>query len=174
MPRKKVDPVNQPQREFHTADIRVADVPDADIENRGEIIFPVDKPINKEYLAELAFYEDEMTIRIEPSNEENAPLVVDCWVQGKGAEVKDPRTGKFVQLNCLPIGQPITTKRKYVEVLARSLSDRYSSKQEIEHPEPGQDGYRLRGQAARRVVFSVIQDANPKGAAWLTQVLSER
>jgi hypothetical protein len=49
-------------------------------------------------------------------------MTVDCWVNGKGAEVWDERTRKWMEFNFLPVGLPIITKRKYVEVLARSKS----------------------------------------------------
>ena len=42
-------------------------------------------------------------------------------VQGKGAEIFE--NGKWLEIGWLPIGREIITKRKYVEVLARSKSD---------------------------------------------------
>ena len=99
------------RKEVHTADIAIAEAPDADINARSETIIPVDKPLDDDYAQALAFMEEPIMIRIEPSDEENAPIVVDCWVNGKGAEVLDTLTGKFMEINCLPIGQPIITKR---------------------------------------------------------------
>lgn len=186
MPRKKQDPqassraidnpVHAPARELHTADLRVTEAPPVDIEHRSEVILPADaKSLDKDYLDALNFMEDEMTIRIEPSDEENAPIVVDCWVNGKGAEVKDPRTGKWMELNCLPMGGVIITKRKYVEVLARSRSDRVVGKEESNRPEAGRDGWKIDRRTVRKTLFSVIHDpAGGKGVEWLTRLHAER
>lgn len=160
--------------EIHTADLQTAEPPQADIEHRSETIIPVDKPLDRDYAAALAFMEDPITIRIEPSDEENAPVVVDCWVNGKGAEVLDSVTGKFMEINCLPIGQPIVTKRKYVEVLARSRSDRVVTHEENTRPDPGKDGWRLERRTLRKTLFSVIHDPSPKGHEWLTRLYAER
>jgi hypothetical protein len=160
--------------EIHTDDLRMAEAPDADFDNRSETILPVDKPLENEYAAALAFMEEPLTIRIEPSDEENAPIVVDCWVNGKGAEVLDSLSGKWMEINCLPIGGPIITKRKYVEVLARSRSDRVAAQEVNNRPDPGKDGWKVERRAVRKTLFSVIHDPNPKGAEWLTRLYAER
>jgi hypothetical protein len=170
----KNTPVFAPPKELSTADLPVGQAPEADFEHRSEIILPVDKPLQNDYLAGLAFGEEPITIRIDPSDQENSPRVVDCWVNGKGAEVMDPATGKWLELNCLPIGGVIITKRKYVEVLARSKVDRVATRQETPNPQENQDGYKLQRSTHRKAVFSVIHDPNPKGAAWLTQIMAER
>lgn len=167
----KNTPVFKPQPELHTADLKLGQAPDADIDNRGEIVVS-DKPLEKVHAAALAFNEEPITIRIEPSDEENAPTVVDCWVNGKGAEVFT--NGRWLEINCLPIGGVIITKRKYVEVLARSKIDRVKTDSVTDAPHENQDGYKLRRSTSAKAVFSVIHDANPKGAEWLTRLLSER
>lgn len=166
MPRRKP--------EIHTGDLATVEPPPASFEKRSETIIPVDKPLDKVYASALAFMEDEMTIRIEPSDEEHAPTVVDCWVNGKGAEVKDPITGKWMELNCLPIGGVIITKRKYVEVLARSRSDRVVAHEENNRPENGKDGWKVDRRTQRKTLFSVIHDPSPMGHEWLTRLYAER
>lgn len=162
------------RREVHTGDLAIAEAPDADIEQRSETIIPVDKPLEADYAEALAFMEDPITIRIEPSDEENAPIVIDCWVNGKGAEVLDTLTGKFMEINCLPIGQPIITKRKYVEVLARSRTDRVTSQEETAHPDVGRDGFKVQRRSQRKNMFSVLEDKNPRGREWLNRIHAER
>lgn len=162
------------RKEVHTADIAIAEAPDADINARSETIIPVDKPLEADYAKDLAFMEEPIMIRIEPSDEENAPIVVDCWVNGKGAEVLDTLTGKFMEINCLPIGQPIITKRKYVEVLARARTDRVTSQEETAHPDVGRDGFKVQRRSQRKNMFSVLEDKNPKGREWLNRIHAER
>jgi len=168
-------PVHAPARELHTADLRTAEPPPPDINHRSEVIVPVEQTkLTPEYIAELAFMEDPITIRIEPSDDENAPIVVDCWVQGKGAEVFDPIAKKWLELNCLPIGGIIITKRKYVEVLARSRADKVVAKEVESRPAPGTDGWKVDRRMVRKTLFSVIHDPSPKGAEWLTRLYAER
>jgi hypothetical protein len=160
--------------EIHTDDLRMAQAPAADFDNRSETIVPVDKPLEDDYAAALAFMEEPLTIRIEPSSEENSPIFVDCWVNGKGGEVLDPVTGKWLEINGLPVGGPIITKRKYVEVLARSRSDRVVATEVDNRPAPNKDGWKVARNSVRKTQFSVIHDPNPKGHEWLTRLYAER
>lgn len=182
MPRKARDnPVNAPASELHTGDIAPPVLPSvalpgsADFGPAESIVLAEPQQVTSDYASELAFMEEPITIRIEPSDEENAPQVVDCWVNGKGAEILDPRTGKWLEINCLPIGGIITTKRKYVEVIARSKVERMKTR----HANTGWDGdtndtNRIDRSVTRKANFSVVKDANPKGAMWLTRLMSER
>jgi hypothetical protein len=189
MPR--VAPTKLPAHETSTADVREPDLPEVKMPPLGEalpergdtqIALP-DSHIDKDYLAELAFMEEPVTIRIEPANEENAAWTVDCWVQGKGAEVLKqdaqrvwmengslPGGHPWLELNCLPVGVVCTTKRKYVEVLARSKTMR------VKTPDHA-DGRNIDNNNVTRThvrghVFSVIKDSG-KGSAWLTRLLNE-
>lgn len=123
-----------------------------------------------DYMTELAFMEEPVTIRIEPSGEENAPLTVDCWVNGKGAEVE--RNGRWQELGFLPIGIVVTTKRKYVEVLARSKTMKVSTPEQSANDANPDNNVRRRN--VRMHSFSVIKDPSPRGAAWLTQIFNEQ
>lgn len=167
-----------PNKQVHTADLPTAQAPvlnQAAMEDRGEVIAAVDTPIKDDYLQQLAFNEDPITIRIERGPEENAPMVVDCWVQGEGAEVLNPVTQKWSKMSCLPIGGVIVTKRKYVEVLARSRVDRYHAKQAIQNPQENEDGWKVRGSTSQSHSFSVVHDpAGAKGVEWLTRIYAER
>lgn len=139
---------------------------------RGEQIEALDKPLTDDYAAALAFNEEPVTIMIEPGQEENAPRVIDIWVNGKGAEVLDPKTNRWNEINCLPVGGVITTKRKYVEVLARAKLDKVSTKHDdatVANPEN-----RIVRNTSRRAVFQVMHDPSPKGREWLTRLMTER
>lgn len=162
-------------RTLNTADLPLGQAPDIDMDGplvRGEAILPVDTPLVDEYTAALAMAEEPVTIMIEPSPEENAPIVVDCWVNGKGAEVLDPRSGKWMELGCLPIGGAITTKRKYVEVIARAKIEVHRTMHD-DMSAANPNNY-LRTSTSRKAVFSVIHDANPKSREWLTRLIADR
>jgi hypothetical protein len=173
----KNTPVHAPAKELHSADIPQMQPPEISLAfnkplERGEAIELIDKPLESDYAQALLMAEEPITIQIEPGQEENAPTVVDCWVNGKGAEVLDPRTGKWLELNCLPIGGPITTKRKYVEVLARSKFDTIRTKTgDMTQDQPEN---RIVRNTGRKAVFSVLEDRNPKGRDWLIRLMSER
>lgn len=139
---------------------------------RGEQIEVLDKPLTDDYAAALAFNEEPVAIMIEPGQEENSPRVIDVWVNGKGAEVLDPQTGRWNEINCLPVGGVITTKRKYVEVLARAKLDKVSTKHDdatVANPEN-----RVVRTTSRRAVFQVMNDPSPRGREWLTRLMTER
>jgi hypothetical protein len=173
----KNNPVSKPGKELLSADIPQTQPPDISLAFNKPIehetsIEAIDKPLESDYAQALLMAEDPITIQIEPGQDENAPRVVDCWVNGKGAEVLDPRTGKWMELNCLPIGGPITTKRKYVEVLARAKFDNIQTKTGDMTQELPEN--RIVRNTGRKAVFSVLEDRNPKGRDWLVRLMSER
>lgn len=173
----KNNPVHSPARELHTDDIPQMQPPPVSLAlgkelQRGESIEVLDKPLTDEYTQALQFAEEPVTIRIEPGQEKNAPTVIDCWVNGKGAEVLDSVTGKWMEINCLPIGGEIVTKRKYVEVLARAKYDSINTvagSTRDENPEN-----RIQRSTSRRATFSVLRDDNPLGREWLNRLMRER
>jgi hypothetical protein len=178
-------------KELHTADIPEPELSDIKLPELGrglpergdtQIAIPESR-VDKDYLAALSFMEQPVTIRIEPSQEDNAPMTVDCWVNGKGAEVLThqahrlwmesgslPAGNPWLELNILPVNHVCTTKRKYVEVLARSKT------MKVHTPDHGDgkniDNNSVTRKSARTSVFSVIKDS-PKGAEWLTAILNE-
>jgi len=161
-------PVRSAPRELHTGDIKVEQHPP--IEDRDDLDNVVVAPsqvLDKDYAAQLAFNEEPVTIRIEPSSEKFAPKVVDCWCNGKGAEIVI--NGKWVSTGALPVGRVVTTKRKYVEILARSKIDSIQTRHdssEAERPANYIDRF-----TSSRAPFSVIEDKNPRGAEWLTKLV---
>lgn len=169
----KNSPVHAPARELHTADMAVGQQPaivlrDDEPINHEQVILPVDRQPAGKYLADLAFAEEPVTIRIERTAEKNAPNSVDCWVNGVGAEVF--MNGKWLQLGYLPVGHAVITKRKYVEVLARSKHDSISTN--VRQHEDSEENL-VERHTSQRAPFSVLKDANPMGHQWLTRLLAE-
>lgn len=161
-------PVRRPRPETSTADIAIEQKPA--IESRDEMSTVVSAPEDAgkaDYAAQLAFNEEPITIRIERSAEKFAPLVVDCWCNGKGAEVLIQ--GRWVETAYLPVGMPVTTKRKYVEILARSKIDSVQTKVEDRDSEKPRNV--IERFTSSKSPFSVLEDKNPKGAAWLNSLV---
>jgi hypothetical protein len=122
---------------------------------------------NTDYLDELQFMEEPVTIRLEPSSERNAPNAHPVWVNGKAAEVFVG--GRWREIGYLPVGQLLTVRRSVLEVIARSKTDDVTTEyNEREDPER----VRNRVMAVPRAVysFSVISDPNPRGPAWLAEM----
>lgn len=163
--------IKRTRRETHTGDLPIGQKPVIDLDDyqRGdEVIIPVSAGTDMEYVAELAFNEEPMTIRIERSSEKFSPKVVDCWVQGRGAELFV--NGKWMVCGWLPVGQPIITRRKYVEVLARAKPDAVTT--EVIRKDESEENNLVR-YTSSKYPFSVIRDDNPRGYSWLVQVLAE-
>ena len=161
------NPVRRPGRELHTGDMAIAqkDVVESREDLDSEIVVAPEQ-LHKEYVEALAFAEEPVTIRIERGSEKFAPPMVDLWVQGRGAEVLI--NGRWVVLGYLPVGFPITTKRKYVEVLAASKHDAIQTKVlKEEHSERNL----IERFTSAKAPFSVLEDKNPKGAEWLTNLV---
>ena len=96
-------PVRRTRKEFHSDDTPIDQRESIDLNQEidHEHIIVADQPITSDYAKLLAFGEEPVTIRIEKSSEKFAPVVVDCWVNGKGAEVF--MNGHWVVLGYLPV-----------------------------------------------------------------------
>lgn len=108
-----------------------------------------------EYAKELAFYEEPVEIEIHESTDKNNPEpIIDLYCQGVPQRVIR--------------GQPITVKRKYVQILcnARHVSMDTEVKMDGDNVIN-----RVNKRSALRYPFSVIHDANPRGRDWLRQAL---
>lgn len=173
--------------ELHSDDITIEQKPALVIKSQGQKTrsrsddaLEIDDPQHREpeivradpsiadvdYQAELAFMEEPVTIRLEPSTDKNAANVFACWVNGRGGEMLiDDR---WVTVTYLPVGVEIVTKRKYLEVIVRAKIDTVQT-DVIESP--GQDPEnRVKRFTSPVHSFSVIEDRNPRGAAWLTDL----
>lgn len=126
-------------------------------ENEDIVLPEPNAPMNdtQAYLAELAFNEEVLTIRLERSAEKNPPSLKDFSVNGATEWV--------------PFGQPYKIKRKFVEVIARSQP--YDVQTEVVE-EYGRDPMnRVIRTSRTKFPFSVIHDPNPRGFDWLTKLL---
>ena len=108
---------------------------------------------------------------IHRSGERFASSVTDyIAVNGKPAEMLF-KNG-WVPIGYLPRGVVITTKRKYLERLAASKKDEVHTNV-VEHP--GQDPQNLVDRYTTSTLpFSLIEDKNPLGAEWLSQLLRQQ
>lgn len=120
-------------------------------------IEPVDGPNWKEHAAAMAFMEEPIEVLVHESPDKNAQVIVETFVNGTSQ--------RFIR------GVPITVKRKYVERLARAKPITYGQERYTDYD--GFDAYRYPSRTGLQYPFSVINDPNPKGAAWLRAVLAE-
>jgi len=164
-------------REVHSSDIPIEqkrDIERSPQEERAEGDISIANPdtLRAEYLDELKFMEEPVTIRIEPSSEENAAQFVLLCCNGKGCEVQ--LNGKWREFpgGWIPVGERLTIKRKYLEVLARAKIDRIETVMpEMGAPEAQMSVNRFKRFTRQANGFSVIKDENPRGAAWLDDVI---
>jgi len=139
---------------------------DEPVEREPELILPVDKPLQKKQAEALAFSEEPITIRIERGPEKFAAPWAPCTVNGKAHVLIG---GRWMQTTHFPVNKIFTTKRKYVEVLARSRTDNVSTEvigRETDRPE--NVTYRS---PSMRFPFTIIEDKNPMGREWLAQIM---
>ena len=120
-------------------------------------IEPVSQNVDfKKLAAEESFMNEPVTIMIHSTTDENqAPHVI---------------------VNCNGINQPIIrgvpteVKRKYVEILARMKETRYT---QITPNPAAPDVSEMKSRTAFAYPFDLVEDKNPKGKAWLNNVMAE-
>lgn len=117
----------------------------------------VDKPLPTSKVELEAFMNEEVTILVAESADENDPAMVDVGVNGRR---------QFIMR-----GMEQRVRRKFVEVLARAKRADYD--QVTLDPRDGEAVNRLRRRNALRYPFQIIEDRNPNGRAWLRGVLAE-
>jgi hypothetical protein len=127
-----------------------------------------------QYMQELAFNEQPVTVVITPSSDRNAPKHVFCAVQGVGAEVYDPKARRWIRFTYLPVSTQLTVKRKYLEVLAKSRQENFSTREVSPTPMANQDGYVLEAESVPVAPFVVRHDpAGDAGLQWYQRMLSQ-
>lgn len=120
-------------------------------------IEPVDGPGFAD-LAELEkFMNEPVEIFLYEGMEDHDEPIVQLAVNGKNQFVIRGRTQ--------------TVKRKYVEVLCRAKAVRVSASGRIRNDGEAQNIVNIN--KSLQYPFQVIQDRNPKGPAWLRQILAE-
>lgn len=133
------------------------------LKHQGEIMLLDGIEVSPEFLEELAFYEEPVKIVINPSTHKNAASIFENWCDGRGAEMLI--NGKWLIIKDLPVGKPITVKRKIVEQIIRA---RVMNVQTI-HEEPPVPSPRneLVRTSSHVHSFSILHDASPKAQEWL-------
>jgi hypothetical protein len=131
----------------------------------GDIVL-TERTHNQDYLDELAFMEEPVTIRIEPSSDKNAAGAFPIWVNGKPAEVY--QNNRWDEIGYLPVGRVLVVKRKVLEVIIRAKVDTVSTRiLEMDSERPNNVVQRFTSPVHS---FSIIEDRNPRGAAWVTEL----
>lgn len=164
----RTTPVNAPSRELHSDDLPITqpkaidlslDVDPAD--RVADIILSSDEMLNKDYLDELKFMEEPVTVVLHRGRERYSPNIHDFYVNGKPLWI--------------PVDRPTTIPRKYLEVLARSQPFEVKTKvnkNEQDGEDAVVDNMAERYQSAK-YPFSVVKDENPRGHVWLAKVMRE-
>ncbi len=172
-------PVSRTRREQSTADFPVGEMPAIDMDpshdvDRKRIVVADETALQSEYAEAIAFAEEPVEILINPpASERNPPQWVECWVNGKGAEIL--MDGKWVACGYLPVNMALTIKRKYLEVLIRSKQTTYQTHHIA--PEDAKSTHvenHAIPQTNLRNQVSVLADKNPLGREWLQRLVRER
>lgn len=162
--RQRVAPdihVKKYTNEIHSADSPIIQPPPVSLELPREpesiVLATEDVLAGNTYAQELAFNEEFVQIRLEPSSEKNPPKFEMFGNQGNQVWV--------------PYGVPFVIKRKFVEIMARCKHDDIST-EIIKHDDSEQNNA-LRNSRSK-YPFSMLRDDNPKGRDWLQNLLMER
>jgi hypothetical protein len=163
----RVQPViSRSSREVHSEDLPITQppalapnlLPD---DRETDVIVATDAVFSGDLLEELAFMEEYVTIVLYKKREKFAPNVYDFHVNGKG-----------VRVWC---DTPTRIQRKFLEVIARAQP--YDVTTEVNKNEDKGDAAVVQNFAHRHQSaahpFTVVEDKNPRGAAWLMKVMRE-
>lgn len=163
------DAINTPVKRSYTRQTHSDELPTRPVEAietgsiadlAADIITSTEDLAAKDYLAELAFMEDKLTIRMHRGREKFSPQFVDFTVEGKTAWVQ-------VETDTL-------LARKYVEVMARSQPmDIRTTSHKIEDSPDAQTVNKINRSTYSQFSFSVLHDPSAKGGAWLAKVMRE-
>jgi hypothetical protein len=143
---------------------------DEPVERESDLVTALDSITPADFDA-LAFAEEPVTILIHRSVEKFSPPTTDyIAINGVGAEML--YKNGWVRMGYLPRGRSIITKRKYVEVLARAKQDSVTTNV-IERD--GEDPLNFVERVTTSTMsFTIMEDKNPLGAAWLEQLVRQR
>ena len=175
-----MDAINTPvkrtyqRKEVHSADMPMSDAGNIDLSlgqqvSHGEPLVHIasETLAQGDFLAQLAFMEEPVTVCIEENSGNDFPEThVPVYVNGKGAEVL--LDGRWTEFGWLPIGPQLVTKRKYVEVLARSRST--TIKTVVEDATVPMPRNEVSRKNRANYPLTILHDANPRGRDWLAAV----
>jgi hypothetical protein len=164
------------RREVSTEDMPVGQKAEIDIGNlvnfiRNESLPDTgERPLLPDYLAALAFAEEPVTISIEENSRSDFPEThVFVQASGNGAEMWI--NNQWATVTWLPIGQVITTKRKYLEILMRSKSDHIRTQHDDATVQVPRNTLQRRTSGLYPV--TIIEDKNPLGYEWASRIRAE-
>jgi len=150
-------------RKIDTTEVKIGQDQVRTLPSEGEAVLseievvPVDGPNIKAKTETLAFMEEPVTIMLTPTVDKNAEKVIPVWNDGR--------------IELFERGKAKVTKRKYVEVLARCKETAYGQEEFVNAD--GVRNIRYPSTNALRYPFTVIEDRNPNGSAWLLKILQE-
>lgn len=154
-PRKTVDATDHQIGQDNPLEFSTA----GELEVERAAIQPVDGPGGMDLAQRLAFMEEPVKIIVHESTDQN-----------------DPDPNPLLQVNgrnqYIIRGQEQVIKRKFVEVLARAKKTSYTQSQRHD-PVTGNVYQSMNPRTALRYPFSVLEDKNPNGSAWLRKILAE-
>lgn len=124
---------------------------------REDLLDPSIKDVrrDKRALDALAFMEEPVKVMVHESTDENAQPIVDVYCNGV------PQ--RFVR------GMEQVVKRKFVQILINARTTSVRTRTGVEG---GNVINQLTRHTAVRYPFSVIEDRNPRGGAWLREALA--
>ncbi len=156
---QSIEPMEQNLgKEREPSNFTVDESGDAVLIDQG--VHDVDSPQFKEKVALLKFMEEPVTVHIHQTSEKDADQCFDIQVNGRGQV--------FVR------GQTYIVRRKFIEGLARAKPVHYENESysEIQQGRPVQ-AVRYPSRRGLRYPFTVTEDVNHNGAAWLEAVLAQ-
>lgn len=118
----------------------------------------VDRPVKGAKFDLLRFMEEPVKVVVHRSADKTVDPVVEVWNGG----VRQ----MFIR------GAPITVKRKFIEVLARSRDLKYDQQVYVDKGS-GEAVNRMIPVVGLKYAFDVLEDRNPDGRAWLQNLLQE-
>lgn len=174
-----------PKKEFHIDDVaklrdRSTLIPgfgddlggahDPVIVEPAEVTRLSDKQAKEKWLADLAFAEEPVTIRIEEGGRPFSTLFEEARVNNECTILLN---GRWMPCKGFSIGRTITIKRKFVEVLARCITEKVTTRRETIHRDDDEtmiQNYADRKQK-REIPFVILRDKSPRAQEWREQIL---
>lgn len=121
------------------------------------LVQPVERPVDPEKMAMMQFMNDELTIRVATTTDQNAEQVFECNINGR--------------LELFRRGETKKVKRYFVDWLLRRKQTVYSQ-QEVVNSEGIKDILNV-PHTALKYDFAVVHDPHPRGDEWRRAVMAE-
>ena len=128
-----------------------------EIIDNAEIVETVSESLDfRSLAASEAFMNEMVTVMVHSTTDENQPpqVIINC--NGMNQPIMR--------------GYPTSVRRKYVEILARMKETKYS---QVTRNPSAPDQIDLVARHGLSYPFELVEDANPRGRAWLQNVLAE-